>query len=231
MPAILISQNASQSVKNELSNQNFEIISLPPNKSLDPPVACHADMLIFKQEKTLLTSREYYETANGIFKRAVKSGYTVTLSRSSQQKEYPNDILFNAFRHGNKIFGLEKHLAPEIKEWYGGNLINTRQGYANCSCASVGNGVITSDPSLATLLTSHGIDVLRIQAGHIVLDGYDYGFIGGTSFEFNDCVFFFGNLFSHPDGKSIAEFCSKHGKKAISLSNEQLCDLGSAIVI
>lgn len=72
-----------------------------------------------------------------------------------------------------------------------------------------------------------GIDVLTVSEGHISLPPYNFGFIGGSCGERGGKVYFCGSINSHPDGARIKEFCEKHGKTAISLSDRELIDVGS----
>jgi hypothetical protein len=76
-----------------------------------------------------------------------------------------------------------------------------------------------------------GIDVLTVSEGHISLPPYNFGFIGGSCTECGGKVYFCGSINSHPDGARIKEFCEKHGKTAISLSDRELIDVGSLFFI
>lgn len=39
-------------------------------------------------------------------------------------------------------------------------------------------------------MKQNGVEVLRITNGHIRLDGFDYGFIGGCSARLKNTIFF-----------------------------------------
>ena len=90
---------------------------------------------------------------------------------------------------------------------------------------------ITADPSLHKALTENGADTLLVRPAEISLPGYDRGFIGGCSGTTEDTVYFSGNIALHPDGELISEFCARHGKSAVSLSDEPLFDGGSLLFI
>lgn len=231
MTSLLISQNVSSKIKSTLASLDYNIITLPPSQALDAPVSTHADMLIFRYGNILLTSREYYASAKSIFDKTEKLGYKTVISRKSQSNKYPNDILFNALQFNGHLYCLERCLSPELAEIYSGRIINVRQGYANCSCATVGGGVITADPSIALAIEADSGNVLRIRQGHIRLPGYDSGFIGGSCFEDDKRICFFGNIDLHPDSLSIRSFCEERKKEVVSLSDEALTDYGSAIIL
>ena len=63
------------------------------------------------------------------------------------------------------------------------------------------------------------------------LDGYDTGFIGGASGADDDAVYFCGDVSHHPDADAIKAFCQKHGKECVSLSDEELTDVGTLFFI
>ena len=91
---------------------------------------------------------------------------------------------------------------------------------------------VTADRGIAMALKNNGIDVLVIRSGYIELKGYDSGFIGGAGAALGGGVYgFFGDLYTHPDGKAIAEFADKHKIKAVSLSDEPLSDNGGLLIL
>ena len=76
------------------------------------------------------------------------------------------------------------------------------------------------------------IDVLKISAGHIMLDGYDYGFIGGCCGKISSgAIAFCGDLKTHPDSDNICGFLGNYGIKAVSLGSGQLYDTGGILPI
>ena len=110
--------------------------------------------------------------------------------------------------------------------------MDVKHGYAKCSICSVGeNAIITADPSIAKTAKKNGIDVLKTEASHTRLDGYDCGFIGGASGDDGENIYFCGNLEKHPDGEKIKEFCKKHGRGVVCLSDEPLYDYGTLFFI
>ncbi len=218
-----------------LLRAGFEVISLPPDPLLSEPVSGHPDMLLFIGDR-IFCRRDYYALAHAELGRiSTLSGLSLELSDEPLSSAYPGDVLFNALIMGDKLFGRLDSLSRRVIDYAdraGLTLVNTRQGYAKCSVCPVSDvAAVTADQGMAKTLTAQGIDVLLISPGHIDLPGLDCGFIGGASGVFGDCVCFCGALNEHPDGERIAEFCEKHGKNAVSLSNEPLFDAGSLFFV
>jgi hypothetical protein len=70
-----------------------------------------------------------------------------------------------------------------------------------------------------------------ITPGYIDLPGYNYGFIGGASGEFNNTVFFSGRIDHHPDFDMIRNFIINKEKSIINLSESRAVDIGSIFII
>ena len=111
-------------------------------------------------------------------------------------------------------------------------LVHVKQGYTRCSSLVIGdNAVITADKSIAKALKADGAEVLSIQPGHIRLEGFEYGFIGGAGFFDNGTTYFFGNIKKHPDYERIKVFCAEYNSKIEILNREeQLTDIGGVVI-
>ena len=214
-----------------LKSRSFEVIKLPPFKKLDPAVASHPDMLMFLGDKILCHKDYYLDNSTLIDNISHLSGLYIELSDESIEKNYPNDILFNALPLGQYVFCKESAISRLVKDHASRNgltVVNTRQGYARCSVCKISEGaVISSDASLLSAIAAKGFDTLCISEGSVRLEPYDHGFIGGASGAFGDEVFFCGKLDLHPDAEKIKEFCKKHQKNAVSLSDEEMVDVGT----
>ena len=204
-----------------LKDIGFSLVHLPADPSLPEPVSSHADMLMFGN----ILQKDYYERNKELF-----CGFDVVLADEKFGCEYPKDVLLNAFAVADTLFGRLESLSVKIKELYP-KAVNLRQGYAKCSTLLFGNNAVTSDKGIADALSEFGIKVLLITPGHIGLPGYDYGFIGGASFVYEDKIIFFGDITKHPDHIRIKDFAKSSGYELIYDKNEPLTDLGGAIVL
>ena len=68
-----------------------------------------------------------------------------------------------------------------------------------------------------------------IRSGNILLNGYDYGFIGGTSGRIGNEIIFCGNIDDHPDSKEIKDFIHTKGLDVKSFPHYPLTDFGSLL--
>lgn len=213
-----------------LKHLGIDCVTLSACETLSAPVQDHADMLLFHLggNRLLLHSlgaREALELA--------RFGFAITTIIKPLGATYPLDCALNALRIGDRlVYG--KQTAPEITRYCNANGIHVlfcAQGYARCSvCVVNQNAIITADPSIASVCVKQGMDVLKISPGHIRLEGYPYGFIGGCCGLIDqNTLAFTGALEKHPDGDKIATFLAKHHVKYINLTEDVLTDIGGFI--
>ena len=151
-------------------------------------------------------------------------------------KNYPENILLNCLYHNNKLYGKLSATDSSVREYCRENnieTVNVNQGYTRCSILVVNNkAVITADKSIEKAMKNNGVEVLLISAGKIVLEGFDYGFIGGASFSDNNTIYFFGDITKHPDFVKISAFTEKYNSKIEILCKKQpLTDIGGAVLL
>lgn len=220
-----------------LESRGFSLLRLPPHPNLDPPIASHPDMLLFFAPDAVFCTEEYYAAARRELD-ALTSQTGLLLRRLPHRihSPYPQDILLNAAPVGRHLFCLFKHTAAALRTHPAYQTVNVRQGYAKCSVIPVGeHALITADPSIARAAEAEHLDVLQICGGHVALNGYGYGFLGGCTsyspYRDFDTLLFCGDLDQHPNAKEIRQFCNAHQKQTVSLSNEPLYDVGTIFLI
>ena len=234
MRYVITDNRIDEKCEGALKARGFELIKMPPFSVLQEPVSAHPDMLLFIGKGKLVCHKEYFNIAEEQIRKISRiSNSEIVISEEEIGKEYPSDVLFNAAPVGDKLICKRDAVSEKITELYGEeNIINVKQGYAKCSVCVVSDGaIITADRAIAREAEKKGIDTLLVSSGDVRLDGYDCGFIGGASGTDEKNVYFCGNTDLHPDGDKIKEFCEKHGKTAVSLSDEPLYDYGTLIFI
>ena len=236
MKVILVDEKISFECERALMKMGLQPIKLPPDKRLGVAVRSHPDTLIFYHDKQIITTAEYCDDAAYIFSdiRELCPMVRIIFTSDTRGDKYPNDCNTNALVIENNIFCNTTHISDAIKNYAmerGLSIIHTNQGYPACTVLAFGDRAITSDLGMAKILKENGVEVLIINQGHISLPPHEYGFIGGSSFLYNNKVCFFGNLNSHPDGEKIRDFIAGAGFEAVSLSDGGLVDLGGGIVL
>ena len=233
---IIVDHRIKSSSLSSLKALGFEPILMPSLPLLQQGVSAHADMLIFMGLGKLFCHRSYYADKKVLIDRIVGiSGLDLIISDEILSSDYPHDVLFNAALIGRRLVCNKKTISRHIlkaAEESGCTVINVSQGYTKCSvCAVSDNAIITADKVIASACEVESIDVLLIDEGHVSLPPYNSGFIGGTCGVHGDNVYFCGTLDTHPDAGRIKEFCKKHQKNTVSLSNGELQDVGSLFFI
>ena len=204
-----------------------KIIKLPPLLALAEPVASHPDMLLWRVGHKIVTYEAYAKIAKDELSSLSALGFELILETELPRASYPYDVRLNCAVVGTHAIANLKYTSEHVKTSRL-SLLHANQGYTKCATVVVSdNAIITSDPSIFDAAKSAGIDALKISEGHVRLDGYGTGFIGGATGVTDDAVLFTGALSSHPDAKKIETFCERHGKHAISLATTPLYDYGT----
>ena len=229
----VVDYRISNSILKNLSNFAERILPLPPHPSLPAPVASHPDMLLWQFGKQIVTYADYLSVAKNIFRELEALGYSIVTTDKSPSDKYPDDVGLKCAVVEKTVFCNKKHVSKKVRDISdkdGMTVLHVNQGYAKCSTVCVSpDAIITADPSIYSAATAAGIDALKIAEGHVRLDGYDTGFIGGATGVTDTEVLFCGNLSFHPDAERISGFCATHGKRAVSLSKEPLYDYGTVM--
>ncbi len=232
----LIDERIDNSSLLALKNMGAELFLMPPAPYLQKGVASHPDMLVFCGFGKLFCHEKYYVDNKALVDSILSlSGLELVLSKEEISEKYPHDVKFNAALVGNALICNKKTVSKLILDAANDNdykILDVPQGYTKCSTAIISdNAIITADKPIYSACISSGIDALLATPTGVELSGYDCGFIGGATGNFADAVYFCGDVSLHPDGKAINDFCEKHGKKVVCLSDKPLYDYGTIIFI
>ncbi len=213
-----------------LKKYDVKCIGITPYSGLAAPVQTHADMLLHHLGggKIIAAAPEA-----PYIQELAQLGFEVIPLAQGLHNTYPQDSVLNAARMGRTLL-CGRSVAPEITAYCGTNdikIIEVKQGYARCSTAIVSeNAVMTSDRTIAQACEENGVEALLLQEGHIRLDGYPHGFVGGCcGFIDKDILAFTGDIFTHPDGERMADFMTRHSVKFLCLTGEMLTDIGGIL--
>ena len=212
----------------EIQKMGNRVISSDTIDLFHSPEQKHADMQVLPINDKIFILNECVKLKNKL------SHKNLIFCSKKAGKSYPENILLNCLFMNNTLYGKLSATDKNVLEYCKScniKTVNVNQGYTRCSTLIINqNTAITSDPSISKALNKNGAEVLLISPGNIVLEGFDYGFIGGASTKINDTIFFFGNLENHPDYIKIKEFCFNHNSNIELLcKNMPLTDIGGIV--
>lgn len=229
--AVVAAASCAASVLAGLDRQGIEVVQTRPLAALPAPVADHADLQLLHlgHNQVLLTPPAAY-----LQPQLTKLGINCHFIDADVGNSYPDDISLNFLLQQNSCFGLCSKMPLQLQKHCkdaGLQPVNSKQGYARCSVAVVtDHAAMTADPTLHKLLTARGIDVLRLEPGGIVLEGYSTGFIGGCcGLIAPDKLAFSGTLERYPQQDRVVAFLNKHKVVPVYLSDCNLLDIGGIL--
>lgn len=230
---MLASSGLSDAMKHGLLKRSISLIMLDPDMNLPAPVARHADMqLVMVDEGIMVHSPAVSRSILSVFNEC---GFVTVLGAKSCRASYPYDIAYNIAVIGKLVLANTRFADPVAVEYLqkaGRKIVPVKQGYAKCStCILNEEAIITSDSGIAEKAAGHGKDVLLINPQtNIKLNGYTYGFLGGSTGLVSDHEMAFSGRFEDlNDNDKIDGFLRKYGIIPVSLSDEELQDIGSLI--
>lgn len=229
---VIIDGRVPKEAIEKIESLNIKVIPTIPCQEVAAPISYHPDIVIHPiNHKTIIVAPNVFEYYSDVLS---KTGIRVIKGEKELKKEYPADIAYNVGRVDNLAIHNFKYTDEKLiyyLEKEGLEFLNVKQGYTKCSIAIVDRkAVITSDYPIYKKLTEIGIDVLLIEAGYIRLDGYPYGFVGGTCGNLSrEIVAFSGKFLYHPAKNEITNFLKKYNKKVLWLSDENVTDIGTII--
>ena len=209
-----------------------QICWMPDNTDIDPTLAGHTDLSLFSPDQKILFTAA--SVADHIVNELTYSNNKPELRIiPNQRKQYPENAGLCVCTTGKYTFYKNKTIHPAVLPHLKGICIEVKQGYTKCSiCVVNENTIITADDDIYRKALRTQIDVLKISPGHIRLEGYDYGFIGGAAFLLNNTTMAFtGTLDKHPDKERILACLRRNSVKPAFLSDEPIFDIGGALLL
>ena len=212
MKKALLSENAHTDLILWLKDMGLEIQKIPCING--SPIGTHPDLYFCQMSCS-------------------DNGDVFSGTASKVGQKYPGDCIYNAASTGRFFIHNTNITDPELLDAAKAHqldIIHVRQGYTKCSCVVVDeNSIITSDAGIARACRNK-MDCLLISPGHVILEGYDYGFLGGASGRLEDTIIFNGDLQAHPDREKIRSFITERGLKIKYFDSYPLTDIGSILI-
>lgn len=228
----IIIDNRMRSIeKAKLKELGYEILKLKENNNLYPEISSHVDIHACKVgEKIVIEPTQYANFQE--YENFIK-GQEIVL------KKYPLDIKYNVCTIGKKAIHNFQYTDSKLKQLLvdnGYELINTTQGYTNCSIAVIDdNSAIVSDQGLYKILKFHGIEVLLVNNNLDIklFNSNKYsdkkGFIGGCISSLGESIIVFGDLNKIDEDGRIREFITSKNLNIIEFEGLDVIDYGGII--
>ena len=233
MKSIIIDERMRQIEKKKLSELGYELIEIKQSTKVYSEISSHVDIFICEIGNKIIVEPSQYINIPHISGK-IKGNEEIGT-------QYPYDIKYNVFTIGKKAFHKFEYTDLKIKEELikqGYEMINTTQGYTNCSIAVIDdNSAIVTDKGLYKILKKHNVDVLYLEYEPdiklIKLDEYSNrkGFIGGAISRVDDKIILFGDLNKIDINGKIREFIEKKELKIIDFKGLDVIDYGGIVEI
>jgi len=229
MEKYCIINTTNKEITAKLEEYGYKCIPTEKSTDVSGPISLHADVLYLKtDDKTIYVS----ECQKNNIELLKKLGYTVHTVKLSPG--YKTECKLNMVITDDIILCNPK-TCMDLSEVKGNRkIIPVNQGYTKCSTIVIDNdNFITEDKSIYNALTQNGKNCLLIEKGHVKLEGYEYGFIGGASvyLEKEKTLLFFGDINKRSSYKLILQ-CLPQLKIELKVVNKNaLLDLGGAILL
>ena len=228
---VIIDNRMRQVEKQKLKNIGYEIVEIQTNTNVYSEISSHVDIFACKVGNEIIVepSQKINNVSNLLY------------GAEKISMLYPQDIKYNVCIIGNKAIHNLKYTDKILKQKLiesGFELINTTQGYTNCSIAVIDeNSAIVTDKGLNKILQKHGIETLYLKE---TLDikllnekGYSQkkGFIGGCISRLGDKIIVFGDLDKIDFQNKIRNFIQKRNLEIIEFKGLDVIDYGGLIEI
>lgn len=249
MKKIIIDERMRQIEKAKLKELGYELIEIKQSNKVYQEISAHVDIFACKIEKNIIVEPSQFnniifqlkEEKSRHLKENVNVNKNILKGNEEIKGKYPYDIKYNVCTIGNRALHNFEYTDSMVKEEIikqGYEMINTTQGYTNCSIAVIDeNSAIVTDKGLYKILQKHNVDVLYLEyVPDIKLlnsDKYSNrnGFIGGAISRIGNKIIIFGDLNQIDINGKIREFISKKGLKIIEFKGIDVIDYGGIVEI
>ncbi len=233
MKYLMIDERMRSIEKEKLKELGYELIEIKESEEVYTEISSHVDIFACKTgEKVVVDPTQYIympELPN------IEQGI------DNVEAEYPFDIKYNVCTIGKYAIHNFKYTDKRVQQELiksGYELIQTTQGYTNCSIAVIDdNSAIVTDKGLCKILESLNINVLFLdyEPNIKLLNKYGYssknGFIGGAISRIGDNVMVFGDLNKIDNNNVIRNFITDRNLKIIDFENLEVIDYGGTVEV
>lgn len=234
---LIIDERMREIEKEKLAELGYNLIEIKSSNNVYPEISSHVDIFTCKVGDKLLVEPTIYE----LIKRDLQTTCNIESGREEIENKYPNDIKYNVCIIGKKALHNFEYTDPKVKEELlkqGYELINTSQGYTNCSIAVIDeNSAIVTDKGLSKILQKHNIEVLYLEYEpdiKLINEGLysnKKGFIGGAITRISNNIIITGDLNKIDKDEQIRKFIQKRNLNIIEFEALDVIDYGGIQVL
>ena len=229
---LIIDERMRQIEKEKLKELGYKLIEIKQSNHVYEEISSHVDIFTCKIGNKLIVEPTQYDN----IKQNIKDDSIVAQGKELVQAKYPFDIKYNVCILGKMALHNFVYTDSKIKEELqeqGYELVNTTQGYTNCSIVVIDeNSAIVTDKGLYKILQKHNIDVLYLQYEPDIKllnkKGYSKrkGFIGGVISRIDNKIFISGDLNKIDQNEQIRKFIEKRNLEIIEFKGLDVIDYG-----
>jgi len=234
---LLIDERMREIEKQKLNQLGYNLIEIKASNNVYEEISSHVDIFACKIGKKLIVEPSIYEQI-----RTEKTElFDIQSGQELIENKYPKDIKYNVCTIGKKALHNFEFTDSKVKEELINqkyDLINTTQGYTNCSIAVIDeNSAIVTDKGLYKILQKHNIDVLYLEYEPDIKllnkAGYSekIGFIGGAISRIDNYVIITGDLNKIDKDNKIRKFIQKRNLDIIEFNGLDVIDYGGILLL
>lgn len=235
MKQLIIDKRMRKAEKEKLEELGYNLVEIQKSLNVYEEISSHVDIFVCKIGEKIIIEPNLYE----IIQKSIFPKYTIEKGQEKIGNNYPCDIKYNVCTIGKKALHNFEFCDPKIKQELikqGYELINTTQGYTNCSIAVIDeNSAIVTDKGLYKILQKHNVDVLYLDYTPNIklLNNNRYsnrnGFIGGAISRIQNNIVIFGDLSKIDKNNIIRDFITKRNLNIIDFKGLDVIDYGGVI--
>lgn len=224
--------------KEKLKELGYNLIEIQASENVYEEIASHVDIFTCKIGNKLIIEPSIYDA---IKEKLYYIDSSIEQGQETVEKKYPYDIKYNVCTIGRKALHNFEYTDAKIKQELtkqGFELINTTQGYTNCSIAVIDdNSAIVTDRGLYKILEKHKINVLYLEYEPdiklLTREGYSNrkGFIGGAISRIGGDVIIFGDLNKIDKDEKIRKFILAKELNIIDFKELDVIDYGGMVLL
>lgn len=231
MKYVLIDERMRDIEKDKLKELGYELIKIKQSEEVYTEISSHVDIFACKIENKIIIEPTQYVVLPKL--KSFEQGI------DNIEAEYPFDIKYNVCTIGKIAIHNFKYTDKKIQQELiksGYELIQTTQGYTNCSIAVIDDkSAIVTDEGLYKILQNQNIDVLflknELDIKLLRTIGYSNknGFIGGAISKIGDNIIVFGDLSKIDKENQIRSFIEDRNLNIIEFKGLDVIDYGGII--